>query len=263
MRLIKNIFVFILFLSISSSVHSWPGGAVDTTDVDATNDDPSQARIDILDAFNKLNDIINDRGVANGIPSLDSGAKIPSSQIGTISGATINSSSVGATTASTGKFTTLEATGAGTFTSGAFSGAVTSTRACASGYTRLTPNYCLRDDRSSTGFTSMTVDTCTTIASPSANATKLHVIFLMGVGSGNSVAGRRNNTYTYTNSGCSTVSDHNHIYAWEVVATSGVTLVSTYQLMIAPIISSNSYAKFTSILGGGSTTSYKLYGYWD
>lgn len=76
----RALLAFLLCLVVSFS-WGWPGGAVDTTDVDAATDDPSQARADIHDAFNKLNDIIDDRAVANGVASLDGSGDVPAAQL--------------------------------------------------------------------------------------------------------------------------------------------------------------------------------------
>lgn len=59
-------------LSLSVAILGWPTVAVDTTDLDAPTDSRSAARADLLDAVQKLNIMIADRGVANGVAALTS-----------------------------------------------------------------------------------------------------------------------------------------------------------------------------------------------
>lgn len=56
-------------------------GNVSTTNLDAGTDSPAAARADIKAAFDELTNVINGRAAANGVPSLDSGSKIPASQL--------------------------------------------------------------------------------------------------------------------------------------------------------------------------------------
>jgi len=60
---------------------AFPTSQVDTTNLDAGTDDPSLARVDLLDAVQKLNTIISEGGSANGVALLNSSAKLSSTQI--------------------------------------------------------------------------------------------------------------------------------------------------------------------------------------
>ena len=52
-----------------------------TTNLDAASDDPSQARANLKAALDEITNIINARGQASGIASLDSNTLIPAAQI--------------------------------------------------------------------------------------------------------------------------------------------------------------------------------------
>lgn len=52
-----------------------------TTNLDAASDDPSQARANLKSALDEITNIINARGQASGIASLDSNTLIPAAQI--------------------------------------------------------------------------------------------------------------------------------------------------------------------------------------
>lgn len=60
---------------------SFPTTTVNTTNLDSNTDDPSLARVDLLDAVNKLNDIIANADAALGVPILDGSGYIKNSQL--------------------------------------------------------------------------------------------------------------------------------------------------------------------------------------
>jgi len=60
---------------------SWPGSTIVTTNLDSGTDSPAAARVDLLDAVTKTNQIIGARGTASGVASLDAGTLIPDAQI--------------------------------------------------------------------------------------------------------------------------------------------------------------------------------------
>lgn len=60
---------------------AWPTGIISTANLDAGDDSVAAARTAILAAVQGVNDIAASRGVANGIPSLDAGGKLPSAQV--------------------------------------------------------------------------------------------------------------------------------------------------------------------------------------
>tara|TARA_R110000868_G_scaffold123968_6_gene327960 strand:- start:293 stop:721 length:429 start_codon:yes stop_codon:yes gene_type:complete len=54
---------------------------VTTTHLDSATDDPSQARVEIYNALLELQAVIDGRGAASGVASLDATSKIPVGQI--------------------------------------------------------------------------------------------------------------------------------------------------------------------------------------
>ena len=60
---------------------TFPTTAVNTTNLDASTDSPADARVDILDAVQKLNTIIAEANTAGGVVVLTGSAKIPASTI--------------------------------------------------------------------------------------------------------------------------------------------------------------------------------------
>lgn len=69
-------FVAGVALSLSVAVLGWPTVAVNTTNLDAATDSRAAARVDLLDAVQKLNVMIADRGIANGVAALTSAGGI-------------------------------------------------------------------------------------------------------------------------------------------------------------------------------------------
>jgi len=56
-------------------------GNVTTTSLDSATDDPSQARVELYNALLELQNVINGRGAASGVASLDATTKIPAAQL--------------------------------------------------------------------------------------------------------------------------------------------------------------------------------------
>lgn len=54
---------------------------VTTTHLDSATDDPSQARLELYNALVELQLVINGRGTANGVASLNASSKIPNTQL--------------------------------------------------------------------------------------------------------------------------------------------------------------------------------------
>lgn len=259
----KNALFAVLLCLFASVVYAWPTVDVDTTNVDASTDDPSQARVDILDAFQKINDMIDDRGAVNGVASLDGSGDVPIAQIPNITGKSIDSSPVGATTPSTGAFTTLSATGAATLTTGSFTGALSSTKSCNSGYTRITPTYCLRTDGPSA--ISLTRDTCNSITAPSG-ATAVDVKYLVSAESANAIASRFTILRIYNDASCaSTIIRSLAVYAHEQAATSSGTILTQVDGLysMTPIVSGSMYVYMLDDTGNQGTAWYTIHGYWD
>ena len=60
---------------------TFPTTTVNTSNLDSATDDPSLARVDLLDAVNKLNEIISNADAAYGVGVLDGSGYIKSNQI--------------------------------------------------------------------------------------------------------------------------------------------------------------------------------------
>jgi len=60
---------------------TFPSIQINTTNLDSDTDSPASARVDLLDAVQKVNLIIADGGVANGVCILNGSAQVPASQL--------------------------------------------------------------------------------------------------------------------------------------------------------------------------------------
>ncbi len=60
---------------------AWPSGAVPTTDVDASTDNPANARDDIKTCFDRVNAMMTARADANGVCELDAGSLVPANRL--------------------------------------------------------------------------------------------------------------------------------------------------------------------------------------
>lgn len=65
----------------------WPTGTISTANLDAPTDSPASARADLLQTVQAVNEIVNMRAQADGIPSLGPTAKVPAVQAGVPPGA--------------------------------------------------------------------------------------------------------------------------------------------------------------------------------
>jgi microcystin-dependent protein len=66
---------------------AWPTTTISTTHMDAAGDDPSQARAEIKQMADNVNDIKNSKGVANGLAELDAGGLLPIAQLPVVTAA--------------------------------------------------------------------------------------------------------------------------------------------------------------------------------
>lgn len=146
-----------------------------------------------------------------------------------------------------------------------FTQSVSSTRACAAGYTRQGTNYCLRDSIPS--YTLLTREVCTTIAAPSATATAITLFGEAFANSANSIGSRSSSIVAYSDTACTTDTSPElaEAVAREQVATSGVVLgtdtgTATYRL---PSPGASKYLKFFDDAGNQGEAAYAIIGYWD
>lgn len=75
---------------------AWPTDDLTTTSLDATNDDPSAARVELLAAIQKVQALIAAYNVASGVCPLDAGGQVPTANLG-------NATIADATTTAKGK----------------------------------------------------------------------------------------------------------------------------------------------------------------
>ena len=93
-------------------------------------------------------------------------------------------------------------TGGGTL---AVSGTLTSTKACASGYVRLGPNFC--GNTAAYATPGLTLDACTALTTPASDATALLISASMLIQSNNTVSVKFAQIDAFNDSGCVTLLD--------------------------------------------------------
>jgi hypothetical protein len=143
-----------------------------------------------------------------------------------------------------------------------FSGAVTSTKACDSGYVRLNPNYCYKN--SDLAYTIISALTCTAITTP-ASAKAVRVKSMISL-SGNGVVGAMTGSLTFhSENTCATPRGYASAAAYMFSAVAGELARDTTEDIIRL---SSTGASFYYILGGSGVTrtvsgTYDIVGYWD
>jgi len=146
----------------------------------------------------------------------------------------------------------------------AVSGAVTSTKTCATGYSRVSPNYCHKDSLSSTFFTR---DVCTDVSISGVTPSYIDIQFVMYAATGNVAATvRSTNVQDYTTSGCSVaLTILAQAAGYEFTATAAGTYVgsSVTNWSHAVTQSGHLYLKMADDAGNSGVGSYLLVGYWD
>lgn len=149
---------------------------------------------------------------------------------------------------------------AGTVT---FKGSAVSTKACAAGYTRMTPNLCLRDNPSA--GTSLVRDTCTTIAAPDS-AAKVVVVGVNTIAISNNAAPvtRVAQAFIATSATCATAWIASSAQTTEQVAlAAGNALGQDFSLGLAPVSAGNFFLVFTDDAGNQGAATYRIMGYID
>jgi len=146
-----------------------------------------------------------------------------------------------------------------------FATTVTSTKACAAGYSRITPNWCLRDTQTSTS--SIPSATCTTIAAPDGDATSIILSMASGAGSNNAIGQRWAHAYQHTTSGCISVRKTliQHLDYEEVAIGPGTVLSQSFsEVTVAnDSVGGSIYIKASEDAGTYSSVSYGVIGYYD
>lgn len=188
---------------------------------------------------------------------------------GTISGGTISGATLSNTTTNSGTISggTVSATTISNAVSINVDGSVTSDKACASGYTRIGPNYCLRTGNFST--TALTRDVCTAIAEPASDATAVVMLVQTFPRAANAIALRTVNVQTTANDSftCSSAEITGVWYASaieEVARTTGTEESGGSSTQVVPVSASgNVYMQMTDDTGDQGSAVYRIMGYHD
>lgn len=138
-----------------------------------------------------------------------------------------------------------------------------SSRACAAGYTRVTPNYCQFSTQ--LVYTGFVRDTCTAIAQPT-NALALDISTNMAVvASGSPVAASRDIVLTsYSDTLCASARRGVTIIQQQRLADANGTIhQATHGLQSVASVGGNFYFAFVDDTGNSNTASYAITGYYD
>lgn len=156
-------------------------------------------------------------------------------------------------------------TGGGTL---AVSGTLSSTKACAGGYTRQSPNYCYV---AAPANVALVRDACTAVAAASADAKVTVLLATMVVNSANAIALRYSDVAVYSDATCATLytpgtAGGQTTNAREFAAVAAGTLIATdVARYVIPLPSAGAtiYLRFSDDAGNQGTASYYLVGYGD
>lgn len=139
---------------------------------------------------------------------------------------------------------------------------LTSSKPCASGYTRVTPNFC-RVNADGAGV-SLTRDACTTITAPSSDSKAILFRIDLQVISANAVANRFARVQTYTSNACAAGDNIYRVYhelrEWN--ATAATTMGFLTVDLLSPY-SGNAFLKMDDDGGNSSVAFYYIIGYFD
>lgn len=139
-------------------------------------------------------------------------------------------------------------------------GTFSSQKACASGYSRVGPNFCYTNDF--IPKMGLSRDTCTTLTLPSG-AKALLLELRLEANAANSVLSRSTTVTMHNDSGCATELARATAQGWEFSATSsGTTLVAieTHYILRAP---DAPRLRFSDDAGNQGLASYAIIGYFD
>lgn len=151
-------------------------------------------------------------------------------------------------------------TGGGTLS---VSGTLSSTKACASGYTRLGPNFCSRPEAGQSDV-SIVRDTCTAIAMPDSGAKALLLRVNVGVKSSNGAALRFSIANFYDGVGCTAlVTRLIHQHYEEVAKIAGTMLGTVDVTLIVPIPNGLPKSSLDDDVGDQGSSILIILGYFD
>lgn len=305
---------------------TWPTVAVDTTDTDATTDSPAAARADLLDAIQKLNQMIAHPSTTGKSVMSAADAAALQTLIGALTvgkalivaasqadgRSAIGAASTGANTfsaaqtisstaayidlietdaaAENGKWrltasvealvirTLTDALGAGenilavqrtgtaidsiTVPMLTVEGTLVSTKAAATGYSRVSPNMCRVND--ATGNTSLTRDTLILVTGP-AGAKGLILKVYIAASSNQAVGFRNTNVKIYSDSSGTTEIAEAICDAYEQVASATLLFLAedVSELHVKCDSSARVWLKMTDDAGNNGVANYKIVGYYD
>lgn len=145
-----------------------------------------------------------------------------------------------------------------------FSTTVASDKACATGFTRKTPNYCAANAGAFTNV-ALTRDACTSVALPSADAKVVHFQAALLARSANAIAARSAQINAFNDAACTNPAGlltAQSIDLYEFVATAAGTTIGSMQAMFL-VPTPTIYLQFTDDAGNQGIATYNFRGYID
>lgn len=140
------------------------------------------------------------------------------------------------------------------------SGTLTSTKACASGFTRAGPNFCVRTDSVST--TPLTRDACTVITKPDSSANALLVHFELNARGANISGALRSSEVGVWNATCDSTR-HSRVFTAGFEFNATTSDISMWKgNVVIPTIGSIAFL-FQDDAGNVGLASYQIRGYFD
>lgn len=147
------------------------------------------------------------------------------------------------------------------------SGTITSTKACATGFTRVLPNYCRSNTLLSASWTDATACTSRTLGGLPADAKLVHVTIVWDALAGNAVTLRQNNVTFYRDATCTSSSGQSFFSVQEFVATlAGLPIGRKDSSYILPLSGTDTIHTTQLNAGGNGNTdifSRIVLGYFD
>ena len=135
--------------------------------------------------------------------------------------------------------------------------------AVASGYTRISQNFCSRD---ATSAVALVRDTNTTISAPSSNAKAVLIQLRVTAVSANSALERYTRIKIFQTSSFANTVSYSTAYAYEsstFPGSSGVYLSQSDGAYIAPVVSGDFFLAFDDDAGNQGVATYSILGYYD
>lgn len=167
-------------------------------------------------------------------------------------------------TPGTGAHTHADAnTGGNSLAAVTFTGSPTSTKACASGYTRVSPNLCLRDP---TDSTTTVMGACSGITLPDSAAKAVILWVMLSARTNNLVQNRNVTAQSYTDAACTAGNETGYwnLQAREWVAVLAGSLAASYGSEKVIRVSGDFGLKFTNDPASGQgDAAYRIRGYYD